>query len=767
MLSRMKLGMRVMAALAVIIAILVVMSIHAVQQMQLANDSDTVLYESIAKITLKNGYLGTHVQRSFTNLLQAATSTEPALRKRWTEKTVNRMRESQDALKAVLDLVAQEDFKASDGHLVSVQTGVEQSKSDALSKSREAVKVLAKSTEDLLSAMKSAIDKMNDGKADLVVVDATEGNLVKLRDEFNASWEQLYAWMDKRGQTRSDINTENANHSMRLMQILSISAIVLAIVFAGMLFRSIRRIIGGLLGEVEHLVSAATNGELSTRADTEKVNFEFRGIAEGFNRTLDAVVVPLNVAAKYVDDISKGSIPPKITSAYHGDFNAVKDNLNQCIDAVNALVADTAMLSKAAVEGRLGVRAETGKHRGDFLKIVEGVNDTLDAVIGPLNMAANYVDRISKGDLPERIVDKYNGEFNAIKDNLNVLIDAMASITKVSQDIASGNLDIEVKPRSEKDELMKALAAMTKKLTTVVRDVKESSDSVSAGSQQISSSAQELSQGASEQASSIEEVSSSMEEMSSNIKQNAANAAQTEKIAIKAAADAKEGGQAVGRTVEAMKQIAGKISIIEEISRQTNLLALNAAIEAARAGEHGKGFAVVASEVRKLAERSQKAAGEITALSFSSVEVAEHAGELLAKILPDVQKTAELVQEISAASREQDSGAEQINKAIQILDQVIQQNAASAEETSSTTEELASQAERMQDMIAFFRLAEGMTKASRGASKLAAPSSPVTRTKASPPSVRKPTSKPGNGVKVDLGKDDDDSAFEAFSNNDK
>jgi methyl-accepting chemotaxis protein len=195
-----------------------------------------------------------------------------------------------------------------------------------------------------------------------------------------------------------------------------------------------------------------------------------------------------------------------------------------------------------------------------------------------------------------------------------------------------------------------------------------------------------------------------MEEMVSNIRQNADNAQQTEKIAIKAAQDTREGGKAVTETVTAMKEIAGKISIIEEIARQTNLLALNAAIEAARAGEHGKGFAVVAAEVRKLAERSQTAAGEISQLSSSSVEVAEQAGKMLEQITPDIQRTAELVQEISAASSEQNAGADQINRAIQQLDQVIQQNASAAEEMSSTAEELSSQAQALQDNIDFFKV---------------------------------------------------------------
>jgi methyl-accepting chemotaxis protein len=213
-----------------------------------------------------------------------------------------------------------------------------------------------------------------------------------------------------------------------------------------------------------------------------------------------------------------------------------------------------------------------------------------------------------------------------------------------------------------------------------------------------------MSQGTTEQAASTEEASSSIEEMNATIRQNADNAMQTEKIAQKSANDAQESGAAVADAVTAMKQIAEKIGIIEEIARQTNLLALNAAIEAARAGEHGKGFAVVAAEVRKLAERSQTAAAEISQLSGSSVDVAERAGSMLAKLVPDIQKTAELVQEISASSKEQAGGADQINGAIQQLNQVVQQNAGAAEEMSSTAEELASQADQLQTTVAFFKV---------------------------------------------------------------
>jgi methyl-accepting chemotaxis protein len=243
--------------------------------------------------------------------------------------------------------------------------------------------------------------------------------------------------------------------------------------------------------------------------------------------------------------------------------------------------------------------------------------------------------------------------------------------------------------------------------------------------------------------------------MSANIKQNADNAMQTEKIAVKSAADAQEGGKAVTQTVAAMKEIAGKISIIEEIARQTNLLALNAAIEAARAGEHGKGFAVVASEVRKLAERSQMAAAEISELSSSSVEVAEKAGEMLSAMLPDIQRTAGLVQEISAASKEQDTGTEQINKAIQQLDQVIQQNAAAAEEMSATAEELANQSEQLQSTISFFKV--GNTGAGHAAAREQKPA-PQAKTRKAPAKGHKLTHAAGTAIEMS----GSDEAFESY-----
>ena len=276
----------------------------------------------------------------------------------------------------------------------------------------------------------------------------------------------------------------------------------------------------------------------------------------------------------------------------------------------------------------------------------------------------------------------------------------------LAQAVATGDLTRtdETTARDEIGELLGHVNEMVVRLRAVAGEVSAAASNVSAGSEELSSSAEELSQGSTEQASATEEASSAMEEMAANIKQNADNAGQTEKIARQSAADAQVSGGAVDKAVTAMQTIAEKIVIVQEIARQTDLLALNAAVEAARAGEHGKGFAVVASEVRKLAERSQAAATEISALSSDTVKSAQEAGTMLARLVPDIKKTADLIEEISAACREQDIGAEQINQAIQQLDTVTQQNAGASEQMAATSEELAAQAEQLQKNVSFFRL---------------------------------------------------------------
>jgi methyl-accepting chemotaxis protein len=472
--------------------------------------------------------------------------------------------------------------------------------------------------------------------------------------------------------------------------------------------------------EMNRMSDEHNAGDIDVMIPLDRFEGSYRVMARGVNEMVGGHIAVKKKAMACVAEFGRGNFEAPL-ERFPGKKAFINETIETVRENLKSLIVDMDHLARSAREGKLSTRAEAARHGGDFRKIVEGVNQTLDAVIGPLTVAADYVDRISKGEIPPKITENYNGDFNTIKQNLNVLIDSMESITTAAEHIARGDLTAQVRERSGQDKLMQAFSAMVASLTKVVLELKTVASEVANGSQSMSSASAELSQGANTQAASAEEASSSMEEMVSNIKQNADNATQTEKIAIRSADDAKEGGRSVADAVAAMKEIASKISIIEEIARQTNMLALNAAIEAARAGEHGKGFAVVAAEVRKLAERSQKAAGEINQLSASTVKVAEKAGEMLEKLVPNIQKTAELVKEISAASNEQNTGAEQINTALQQLQTVIQQNASAAEEMASTSEELSGQADGLSASIEFFKVAGGESQGVRALADATAP----------------------------------------------
>ncbi|MBD3306663.1 hypothetical protein GF339_09605 [candidate division KSB3 bacterium] len=459
-----------------------------------------------------------------------------------------------------------------------------------------------------------------------------------------------------------------------------------------------------VLQETNELTRAVQAGQLNIRGHAEAYTGGWHELLIGINTLIDAFVTPITMTATYIERLSNSEIPEEITDQYEGDFNTIKQNLNMLGRDIRNVLQETSRLSQAVQAGDLKNRGNVQAFGGGWRELIIGVNQVIDAFVAPITMTADYIDRIAKGEIPAIITEEYKGDFNLIKDNLNLLIEATAEITRLAEELAAGNLTIEVQERSDQDTLMQALNAMIKRLNRIVNDVKIASENVASGSQAMSSSATQMSQGATEQAASAEEASASMEQMAANIRQNSDNAVQTEKIAVKAAQDAQKGGHAVANTVKAMQEIVQKISIIEEIARQTHMLSLNATIEAAKAQEYGKGFGVVAAEVRTLAERSQTAAVEINQVAYRSIGVAEKAGELLRQLVPDIQQTAELVQEISAASGEQNTGATQINQAIQQLDQVIQHNASTSEEMAATAEQLAGQSEQLRHVMAFFRV---------------------------------------------------------------
>lgn len=478
-------------------------------------------------------------------------------------------------------------------------------------------------------------------------------------------------------------------------------------------FGKVEETMGALIKALADRVSAGDNSAFPA----------FKASEEAFVTVSDAFRQQRNVLL--------ASSNPELQDKWFGDYKTGIEGLGELFNTLQPIIPASAadLLSKAkiayeglvpAMDKAVGISVQRGDHNATQVaeagaRVRGEANAILDVMMGRireiLNAAKVEADTLHGNSVTLLIGLLVGSALIAIMAALWMIISmsrALSSALVLANAVAAGDLNAtaSVKSNDEIKDLIDALNMMVGKLKDVIGEVNSATRNVASGSQELSAAAEQLSQGAVEQSSSTEEASSSVEQMAANIKQNADNSAQTEAIARQAAIDARTSGTAVGEAVKAMETIAEKILIVQEIARQTDLLALNAAVEAARAGEHGRGFAVVASEVRKLAERSQAAAQEIAGLSGDTVKAAQSAGEMLSKLVPDIQKTAELVAEISAASNEQNAGASQINAAIQQLDKVTQQNTSAAEEMSSTAEELSTQAEQLQTSISYFRVDE-------------------------------------------------------------
>ena len=512
-------------------------------------------------------------------------------------------------------------------------------------------------------------------------------------------------------------------------------------------FQHMQSTLGQVLGETEKLTLAIQNGKLAFRGETESYAGSWRKLVVGINNIIDAFVLPISMTAESLQRIAQGDIPEEYPETFSGDFNKITQNVNILIRAISGIthlaekIADGELaisvkersehdrlmkalnrmilrlntiletmnkLVRKAQNGHLDARGDISNFEGGWQELIVNTNALIEAFAEPITAAAEHIDRIAKGDTSSRLAEEFNGDFNRINDNLNILIDAIREITRLAEEMAAGNVQLEIRERSEQDSLMRALNSMLKRLEGVVSKVKTAASAITVHSQELESSSEQVSQGAAQQAASVEELSASMEQMAKNISQNTQNALYTEEIALNAAKEAESAGKAVVETVNAMHEIIDRISLLEDIADRTNLLALNAAIIAAQAGEQGQGFSVVAAEVRELAEQSRLAAKEIDSLAISNAQIAETAGKKLKTLVPNIGQTANLVQKISSANKEQERAISLINQAILQLDKVTQHSTVQSEEMAMMASLLAGQAGQLQNAVAFFTLEEGV-----------------------------------------------------------
>jgi len=748
MFAKMKIGLKVVVALGAMLAIVLVLGLNSASKLRQANDADTILYERFARPLQHSGNYQIAFQRAWVDLTTAAVSHDPADQAAWLSRSKKRLTDAEGAL-AEIDKASKTEIHDATGRAaIDVLDSKEvAAKFAAL---REQLDVVTREYHSLAQEMRGSFEAVTRGEGDSVFKSLLTGPLKAHRDSLNVINGRLSDVLAEGARARADANAIEAERVVRFGNILMGLGGFLAALFGWLLYRTISRAISGMQDEAERLVHSAVDGDLGARADPDKVHFEFAGVMNGFNRVLDAVVSPLRMTTACFDRIAKGDIPPKITDRYNGEFNAIKNSLNTCIDSLNMVLSRTAEVYLAQKAGEIDVFLNEEEFLGAYRELARGVNEgmrlhiknilvildilksyaegdfgpvlarlpgkqvianeRMDLLRGSLLGVTGDLEKLAEAALQGRLTaradaGKHAGGYRKIVAGINQTLDSMLAPINEATQVMESLSQRDMRPRMNgqyvgdhakiKDVVNRTAGALHEALGQVSSAV----DQVSAAAGQIASSSQTVADGASSQASSLEETSSALESMTAMSKRTSDNAVQANALAQTAKSAAMGGTTAVEQLSVAMTKIKSSaegtsqiIKDINEIAFQTNLLALNAAVEAARAGEAGRGFAVVAEEVRSLALRSKEAAMKTEELIKESVRQAG-AGEVTSREMAStLREILEGIEKVSSIVNEISASAKEQSAGVDQINRAVSDMNRVTQQNAANSEESSSAA---------------------------------------------------------------------------